>query len=183
MGSEQPAKYYDDIFESSPAYAVAPHLTPWAHIWWEVDMLIERDARVLDLGCGPGHLGEWLAPSVASYMGVDFSSIAISQARSRCAHFPHVQFRVGDLREVWGDAEYDVVVCCEVLEHIEADLEIVARVPSDMRMIFTVPDFDDAGHVRHFADVEQVQARYSHLFTSLDVTKVERHYICEGKRA
>jgi ubiquinone/menaquinone biosynthesis C-methylase UbiE len=53
--------------------------------------------RVLDLGVGAGRTVPWLAPSAASYVGVDYSDAMIEQCRTR---FPHYRFEYGDARDL-----------------------------------------------------------------------------------
>ncbi|MEA2904148.1 MAG: hypothetical protein QOI12_1535 [Alphaproteobacteria bacterium] len=59
-----------------------------------LQFLIPEGARVLELGCGNGHLLAALRPSFG--VGVDFSGLMIEQARK--AH-PHLSFLVGDVEE------------------------------------------------------------------------------------
>jgi SAM-dependent methyltransferase len=59
-----------------------------------LEFLIPEGARVLELGCGTGHLLAALRPSLG--VGVDFSPVMIAQAQQ--AH-PDLQFYVGDVEE------------------------------------------------------------------------------------
>jgi SAM-dependent methyltransferase len=59
-----------------------------------LQFLIPPGARILELGCGSGHLLAALRPS--SGVGVDFSEGMIAQAR---ADYPHLDFRVGDIED------------------------------------------------------------------------------------
>jgi SAM-dependent methyltransferase len=56
--------------------------------------LIPEGARVLELGCGNGHLLAALKPSVG--VGVDFSGGMVAQAR---ATYPHLSFVEGDVED------------------------------------------------------------------------------------
>lgn len=53
---------------------------------------IPQGSRVLELGCGNGHLLAALRPSVG--VGVDFSAALIAEARGK---YPHLTFMVGDI--------------------------------------------------------------------------------------
>jgi trans-aconitate methyltransferase len=63
------------------------------------DMVETLDAkpgeRILDLGCGTGHLTERLAASGADVVGIDASPSMIAMARQ---NFPKLQFQVADAR-------------------------------------------------------------------------------------
>src|SRR5262245_53453919 len=69
---------------------------------------------VLDLGCGPGILREYLSDeSIHRYTGVDVSAEAVEQARAR-GHERSV-FVDASLDEWEPDLTYDVIVFNEVL--------------------------------------------------------------------
>lgn len=78
--------------------------------------------RVLDVGCGPGLLSIELARAVGSgglVRGVDASPEMIEAATQRCAGMPHAAFEVADAQKLpFGDAEFDVLVCTQVLEYV-----------------------------------------------------------------
>ncbi len=73
--------------------------------------------RVLDAGCGTGYGAELLARAgAAAVVGVDIDAKAVPAAAKEAA----VSFVTADLRALPADlGEFDVVVCFEVLEHIE----------------------------------------------------------------
>ena len=59
-----------------------------------LSFLIPEGLRVLELGCGTGHLLAALKPSFG--VGVDFSEGMIAQARKA---YPHLSFQVGDIED------------------------------------------------------------------------------------
>lgn len=73
-------------------------------------------ARVFELGCGPGVLGQRLtAVKAVQWEGVDFSEVAVTQARARYLRADQVDVRTMDVAELTG---YDVIVATELLEHL-----------------------------------------------------------------
>ncbi|HDH96829.1 MAG TPA: class I SAM-dependent methyltransferase, partial [Proteobacteria bacterium] len=91
-----------------------------------------EDKVVLDLGCGCGYGTYELAEAGARLaVGIDNSDEAIRYARSRYRHRRSF-FAVADALELpFGDDSFDVIVCMEVLEHLEdqkALLSEIARV-------------------------------------------------------
>jgi SAM-dependent methyltransferase len=75
------------------------------------------DARILDLGCGPGELLEYLPTSV-TYVGVDISTEYIARARERFG--TRAEFRVGDATEAEPDlGTFDLVLAFGVLHHLD----------------------------------------------------------------
>jgi len=62
--------------------------------------------RILDLGCGTGHLTAEIAASGAAMTGIDRSPEMIAQARKE---YPRLRFEVCDAREIPFEGEFDAV--------------------------------------------------------------------------
>lgn len=93
----------------------------------------ETNAReVLEVGCGEGHLSAILARDGRRVRGVDISPSVIEQARAHPDNQAHgAQFELASVYDLTADRDgAELVVCCEVLEHLEdpeAALEVLAR--------------------------------------------------------
>ncbi|RYP82757.1 methyltransferase domain-containing protein [Nocardioides guangzhouensis] len=84
---------------------------------------LHEDARVLDVGCGPGTITVDLARIVAagSVVGIDRSEEVVDEARAtaRRAGVTNVELRVGDVYALdHDDASFDVVHAHQVLQHL-----------------------------------------------------------------
>lgn len=83
---------------------------------------------VLDVGCGVGYgsqiLGEMGAKSVAAF---DLSDEAIGHARKEYSH-PNVRFYVDNAEDFHVDEKVDVVVCFELIEHVERQRQVFQRI-------------------------------------------------------
>jgi 2-polyprenyl-3-methyl-5-hydroxy-6-metoxy-1,4-benzoquinol methylase len=96
---------------------------------------------VLDAGCGEGFVTEWLRDALpgAAITGLDAREEALAEASRRV---PEAGLRVGDVHDLpYRDRAFDLVVCTEVLEHVEdpgAVLRELSRV-SRGRVLVTVP--------------------------------------------
>jgi trans-aconitate 2-methyltransferase len=78
--------------------------------------------RILDLGCGTGHLTDKIANAGAQVWGIDSSAEMIETARQ---NYPHLQFEVGDAKNFAVDEPLDAVFSNAVLHWIrEADAVI-----------------------------------------------------------
>lgn len=73
---------------------------------------------VLDLGCGYGRVAGSFIESGFKYTGIDISPVAIATAEA--AH-PQGQFIVGNLSDMSGDEQFDVVLILYVLVHFVDD--------------------------------------------------------------
>ncbi|MDE3197413.1 MAG: methyltransferase domain-containing protein, partial [Acidobacteriota bacterium] len=85
-----------------------------------VDLLApEAGERVLDLGCGTGHLTAGIAARGAEVTGVDSSPSMIALARQ---NFPRLRFQLCDARDLRFEEPFDAVFSNAVLHWIpEAD--------------------------------------------------------------
>lgn len=88
---------------------------------------------LLDAGCGEGHAVDELAAVLPpTYLGIDANPACIDYCRAR---HPGADFRVASVVDLpFADAAFDVVLCMEVLEHLDdparglSELARVARV-------------------------------------------------------
>lgn len=82
--------------------------------------------QVLDLGCAGGFTAEALDDRGAQVTGLDPAEKAIAAARAHAeAHGRNIRYDVGVGEELpYCDAQFDAVVCVDVLEHV-ADLSKV----------------------------------------------------------
>lgn len=92
----------------------AEHL---ARYWWVARLASGR--RVLDAGCGTAYGSEILAQAGADeVVGVDLDADVIEEARDSVSD--SVSLLVGDAQELpLEDSSFDLVVCFELIEHVE----------------------------------------------------------------
>lgn len=101
--------------------------------WWQIGMrkasaallgsrLAGNGSSLLDAGCGSGGFIAWISESWTfdRLCGVDLSPEAIALARQLC---PRAELHVAPLHELpFEDAEFDVVVTNDVLQHVDDEL-------------------------------------------------------------
>ncbi len=152
---------YSQANEKNPA-----QLHRWRLVVNEVRKLRKHDDDViLDLGCGSGALLGRIAHDNpgAAMIGLDIEPKALAIAR---ANLPRARFFEADLNAGRSDAleplagRASVIVCSEVLEHLDAPERALALARNLLRkdghLIVTVPSgwmhaFDRAiGHRRHY---------------------------------
>jgi SAM-dependent methyltransferase len=112
-----------------------------------IEARIQPDARVLDIGCGVGDLLVEVRkrrPRVEIF-GLDFSSKAIEGAREAMpgGEFKHVAI---ERTLPYDTAAFDLVLCTDVMEHLEYPKLIVAELVRICRpgglVVIVVPDGD-----------------------------------------
>jgi len=190
VGEEQPHQWYDEIMTGD---SYRTHYTESCYYFmWSVitDRILRDGARsVLEIGCGPGQLAQLLDDQgILHYTGLDFSPKTVDLARRRV---PKLRFVVGDARtsDIYDQFNHEVIICTEVLEHIEDDLLVVSRFGKGKRCLCTVPNFPFESHVRHFEDAREVSSRYGRFFSSFSVatmkgsrTPTEAFFLIDGIR-
>ena len=145
------AAWYDAAFTDNPRYARPAVECGWYPLWsWVAQVVAERSIRrVFDFGCGPGHLAEVLVGSgfpAENYLGVDFSPVAIGQARSRVPTFFFLSGSVDDIPTLLRLHRASAVAACEVLEHLEPQDELaLLQATRGVSVIATVPSHDLPG--------------------------------------
>ncbi len=74
---------------------------------------------VLEVGCGEGHVTDLiLKTGVSRVLATDISVSLIEENNVR-SNDPRVTFKAADLMALSIEERFDLVVCCEVLEHLE----------------------------------------------------------------
>ncbi len=85
-------------------------------------LLLDRDKRVLEVGCGVARVGRELAPLVGQWHGVDISGPILRTARQRTVHLPNAHFHELDRPALpFEDAAFDRAYSHLVLFHLDKE--------------------------------------------------------------
>lgn len=171
--TELDASYYDNVYMTSTKYMSDPKDIPIYYVSWKFarDYIVENKIKlVIDIGCGPGHLAQVLSDLDIKYVGIDFSSVAISQANERLKDIttkkPFEFINMNAIgydytKHMIGYNKKDILITSfEFLEHVEKDLEVIASIPKGIMCCMSVPSYDSMGHVRYFENDTIVSRRY-----------------------
>ena len=191
MGQELDAAHYDGVWKRGGHRGIyhLPHRQSPYHALWMVGVehvKALRPQRVIDLGCGSGHFAELLAGAAEfdfSYVGYDFSPVAVEIATRRLSADARFRFEVQDLTSDLA-LEPAMYVSFEFMEHIESDLGVLSRLPPGSQVCLSVPSYDSAGHVRHFDSGEAANARYGSLIEVGEIREVgsPKMFVVFGRR-
>jgi trans-aconitate methyltransferase len=107
--------------------------------------------RILDLGCGTGHLTSQIAESGAQVVGLDHSDEMLAQARSA---YPRLEFVQGDARDFTFTEPFDAIFSNAVLHWIRPPEVVIRCVHDALRPggRFTA-EFGGRGNVRRVLGV------------------------------
>ena len=183
MGKQRGARFYDGIYARSRSYGGPIERLVWFELYCASAAWVAAQSRnVLELGCGPGWMASLLCTlsdrHFNSYVGIDFSSTALKQAATRVPDKRFVFLRRDLNKARLKFAEKRAIVAGELLEHLDGDRELVAKLPGGSPFWFSVARFDARGHARHFENVSQVVARYGDLLTDLHITERKLWFLC-----
>jgi SAM-dependent methyltransferase len=174
---EAPGAFYDEFFNDNDVHirssggdprrrylGEALRAAAWEHM--------PPGARVLDVGCGTGDNLRYILRDQASFFGLEYAESTARAAQKILAGKAQIMSgSATDLR--FEDRSFDLVVCIEVLEHIEdsekACGEIARVMKSGGALILSLPFrrwfpeyFRLMGHFRHYtrSDVEELLRRH-----------------------
>ena len=101
----------------------ADNYTRWIHAQLEPHL----GARVLEIGCGTGTLSALLAGASERFLAIDSDPTYADAARQRLEKFSQAEVRHADATRLELDEVFDTVIMLDVLEHIERDVALLAR--------------------------------------------------------
>lgn len=146
----------DELFESGAGMASADNYADWT---FDLFRPYCR-GRVLEVGCGVGTFTRRvLTTPVTSVLSIDISEAAVERCRRSLADH-RLEIRHADVRGVSG--AFDLVICMNVLEHIDDDRSALSHMWSMVResgtLFLLVPahqalfaSFDaESGHFRRY---------------------------------
>jgi len=145
-------------------------------MWIKALELIKDKQKILDIGCGRGEFGQMVVESRKKYTGFDFSKVAINEAKN--LKLKDAYFFIGNIENKSLYKDYDIYILLEVLEHVTNDKRILRNIKIGKDIIFSVPDFDYASHVRLFNNKEEILNRYSSLIKIKNIYKFNMRFLC-----
>ncbi len=146
------------------------HSFVWERAKGVVEMLQPKAGeRILDIGCGTGHLTAEIAASGAALIGIDQSPAMIAQARER---YPKLKFEVCDAREIPFAGEFDAVFSNAALHWIPEPEKVIRGVAQALKPNGRfVAEFGGKGNIRRLVDA---------LAGACDVFGIDRRVATEG---
>src|SRR3954470_46140 len=122
--SELAHRWWDTESDFRPLHQINPLRLDW------IDSLAPLNGkRVVDVGCGGGILADSMARRGAEVLGIDLAAKALRVAQLHAieAGTPNVAYREVSVEALAAEqpAQYDVVTCMEMLEHVPDPSSVV----------------------------------------------------------
>jgi len=131
------------------------------------------NSRALDLGCGVGHILRIL-PSGFEVFGVDYSTESLALAQS---HLPDKTrlLNTSAYALPFRNRSFDLIICLEVLEHLDDDDRAVAEIARILRpnghLITSVPGS------YYFPEYRELMGHFRHYTPDSFSSLLERHHL------
>lgn len=153
-----------------------------------------KKKMILDIGCGVGSVDFYLAEEGNRVVGIDISKNAINSAIKTAKvlkKMSNPKFIVGDIEKLNFKNKFDVVICSEVLEHLDDDENavisirdalkyhgiLIASSPSTNAPLYKLgllKNFDqEVGHVRRYSPESLRQLIQNNGFKIIYIKKTE----------
>lgn len=118
-------KWWDPDSEFRPLHQINP-----LRLNWIADHAHGLgDKAIVDVGCGGGILAESMARRGATVLGVDLGAapLAVAQLHAEQAGVPNVRYQKIAVEDLAAQqpAQYDIVTCMEMLEHVPDPAAVV----------------------------------------------------------
>jgi trans-aconitate methyltransferase len=138
------------------------HAFVWQHGGALVELLAPRPGeRILDLGCGTGHLTAQIGAAAAAVIGLDLAPAMIEQARGT---YPQLRFEIGDARDFTFAEPFDAVFSNAALHWIREPERVIACVARALKPGGRfVAEFGGKGNVKAIAAALTQAAREAGL--------------------
>jgi ubiquinone/menaquinone biosynthesis C-methylase UbiE len=145
----------------------------------DLDQKVTREAltdlhfnSILEIGCGTGKNTVFLSRIGMNVHAIDFSQGMIDKAKEKI-QARNVKFSVADLTKSWpcDDAEFDLVVCNLVLEHIE-DLSFIF---SEATRVLQIKGRFFINELHPFKQYEGKKAQFDKVGETIEVDAFVHH--------
>ena len=109
-----------------------------ASSWFSFKKKLKKNAKILDLGCGPGYFSLELARAGFNVVGVDISKGAISTAKKTMLNLNRnkrlkLSYICSNLSKLKFKEEFDGVLCSGFLHHIKNVNKLSAQIKKSMK--------------------------------------------------
>jgi 2-polyprenyl-3-methyl-5-hydroxy-6-metoxy-1,4-benzoquinol methylase len=123
--SQPEGNYYDKYGTRNP---IARHLMAGFLASFTELATMSRACSAFEVGCGEGHLSVRLAEMGLAVRAMDIAESCVAKTKAHAANAGvTISAHVGDVASLTKQDAAELVVCCEVLEHLDNPVEALER--------------------------------------------------------
>jgi len=127
--------------------------------------LVGENKKVLELGCGPGHMSKVLTKHLGCQVrGIEIDPEAAKAARDFCRDVTVCNLDETDLRRLFKNGQFDVIIAADILEHLKTPERTLVQCKHLLRqdgyLVISIPN---ASHVGIVANLMSAQFPYSDI--------------------
>lgn len=158
-----------------------------------INYYLKSPKNILDIGCGAGALGLYLANNGNTVLGIDISQKAVESANESAKYlgFKKAKFQKMNFPNKVPNKKFDMILFTEVIEHLENDDLALKKIYNLLKpegiVIISTPsknaplhklglakEFDKkVGHLRRYTLEELIKKANKYEFKILETKKVE----------
>lgn len=166
---DDPEKY-DIMYLESKIYNRHYSRVTFYNLWICVANSLDKSDKILDLGCGAGHLAHILYDmGFKNYTGIDFSGVAIKMAKIKVPTFIFLNDDISCID--YSDYTDFRFVSTETFEHLKDDIDLLKKLPKN-NIVFSVPNFTAKLHYRTYKDEEFIKEYYKSVLNINNITPI-----------
>ena len=181
---EIPSEIYNAVYKSGGAngnyhkhYSQSFYYPSWKEAL-KLLRNVDRTIPILEIGCGVGQFANMLFDyGFTNYTGFDYAAEAVTLAKKNNSKQADHFFVADAFQTELIEGQYGLIICFEVLEHIQKDLELLQHIRSGTHLLLSVPNFNDPYHVRYFGSTEEVRERYQQVMriSDIHISRINEH--------
>lgn len=120
--SQYADQWWDEDGKFKPLHVINPVRV--SYITKHIKAKLDKDfssISVLDIGCGGGILSESIARSGAKVLGIDAceENVLAAQLHAKKVGQKQIEYKCTSIEELEKNNKYDVILCMEVIEHVD----------------------------------------------------------------
>jgi len=174
-------KQYDKFHKntSSQSKIITENNFTYRHIIRFINKYLEKNARVLDIGCGAGTICFYIASKGNNVFGFDISAKAIKACQESSQIMgldKFVKFKVVDFPNETVKEKFDLIIFSEVIEHLQDDNLALKRIYSMLNnngvLIITTPSKHAPLHRLGYAKGFDKRVGHLRRYTIDDLSKL-----------
>jgi len=153
-GEKKLRKYYEKEYQATNSLVLGKPQTPEEHfsdrmktigsVFEKVKLFLNKDSRVLDVGCGAGELLSLIKPIVKHCVGVELNTLFVDFIKSRLKIDAYSE----DVNNLKTDERFNIIISISTLDHLSNPLKTLISMKNLLspkgRIYIEVPNIDEA---------------------------------------